>query len=1042
MPGVIDDVVNEPSSPQTRNIIDSVVSEGQDVSSETPLSDRALAETSSIPPTAESKAEFPSLAGKANGEPVKPASASKSDSGMEAALKYGEAQGLQIPEMKEGWQKNVTEALSETVAENVPQSAGDVIKFLTQGDRESLPAEIKRLYGGVNDFIKGKPLDEISRDFPEAQARVEAEKTPALSKERFKVGFQTLVKAAMASAGVKAGLPESAAALKPTPESADVAAPSETLRSETAKAGGDINANQGEKASNQGQRGQGQEETVATRAEQRLRHAKEMVRLLEEQSKWEKHPATGGDISAEDRQVGADLLSGWKDEVQKLEQGTGVETPPAPETIEPPVVNEDNGGVKPPPPGSVFAPDTPPGSDPDLSSALRTGNAFKTWWQEYWPRDLSVSKVAPDSPVISEHQRFIESDVNFMQDYTKQSWWKITRKYPNEEIIDLEDKMIKLYHRHLENGVPQPEAYDASVQSLPKDIQDVIAYRDSRKPVETESATVLNVEPPVYRGEPYIARLTNEEGKAVVELHPQSGGLGKQIRSTIGSFDRSREHPTMKEGIAKGTQYEPVKKAIFLRELTSARLEATANLLRNLKGKVLFDTPKEALAASPTRKIAVVRGLGGKDYYARTQEEATFLEQNFGAKKGSPYARMQQLISTYVRNPSLINPLPHITKNMAFKYALARVGNAKFKFDVAEFKNATKPELLERFNKVMPMTTTGERMPQIMAREAGSWAEKVIAGGLKINKPSSLFIFAKADPAMRYSLWKSYIRKGMGDQEAANHVWLDLIRYDANSGGMNFWKSIPLNFFVPWRTGSYVTLAKQFRAHPIRALLFVGAVEYLREIRYRKSGRWTHLPTDYLDAPLAEAVNETAKHGGLRGAKAAGSVAATTLIFGPGGSQAPNTIKDALETVQGDPQGRARVMNMFWGLSQIYNLPKEWMAYQKDKNPQHLVNLLTSVAVAEHAAIKYEPRRLMQFLPEWMPGLEKSKLVLQAEELRARIDAKQEKARATYQSRHGVSAAFESSDEERQLSELERGAGLRRSVGGGVRARGIVGGGL
>src|SRR5207237_2893386 len=127
-----------------------------------------------------------------------------------------------------------------------------------------------------------------------------------------------------------------------------------------------------------------------------------------------------------------------------------------------------------------------------------------------------------------------------------------------------------------------------------------------------------------------------------------------------------------------------------------------------------------------------------------------FLEQNLKTSGSNPLSRMSQLANTYIRNPSLVNPLPHTTKNMLFKYLLARVGNLKFKADVKEFSSATPNELKTRFEKVMPFTQSGDRLPQLTAREVGSWAEKLAGRGLSINKPSSWFIFGKAAHAMRY----------------------------------------------------------------------------------------------------------------------------------------------------------------------------------------------------------------------------------------------------------------------------------------------------
>src|SRR4029077_9693013 len=134
----------------------------------------------------------------------------------------------------------------------------------------------------------------------------------------------------------------------------------------------------------------------------------------------------------------------------------------------------------------------------------------------------------------------------------------------------------------------------------------------------------LAVDEPSYTGDPYIARLTNEEGKAVVDLHPQIANWGRHIRQSIGSFDKSRVHATMKEGIQNGVQYEPPTMAAFVRELYSARLEGTARMLKRLKEEgVLFDDKAAAVAAGralhkSAGPVTLLRGFGGKDYWARS----------------------------------------------------------------------------------------------------------------------------------------------------------------------------------------------------------------------------------------------------------------------------------------------------------------------------------------------------------------------------------------------------------------------------------------
>lgn len=327
----------------------------------------------------------------------------------------------------------------------------------------------------------------------------------------------------------------------------------------------------------------------------------------------------------------------------------------------------------------------------------------------------------------------------------------------------------------------------------------------------------------------------------------------------------------------------------------------------------------------------------------------------------------------------------------------------------------------------MPFGDGSEPVTQLVSKEAGNWAQRITAKGLRVNDFSSKMIFEKADPAMRYSLWKKYVRKGLDDQSAANEVWVDLVRYNENSGAMNAWKAWPFNFFVPWRTGTYVSLYKAATQRPIQTLLLIGAVDYLREIRYRKSGMWTHMPHDYGEAPTAELVNRAVKAKGIKDAPdvalAAGLIAATTALFGPGGGQAPSTIKDVMSFIQNDPRERERVLNMFWGISQLYNMPREFIAYTKDGDNQHFVNMLTEAAIAEHSALKYEPRRLMKYLPEWMPFMQKSEIVRNAETLRAITDAKIEKAQATKDLKPGV--PYSMSKQQQELLEARRAAGAR-----------------
>ena len=709
----------------------------------------------------------------------------------------------------------------------------------------------------------------------------------------------------------------------------------------------------------------------------------------------------------------------------------------------PPKVNAGNGStIKPPPPGSALGP-TPPGANPPGTWAQRMVNDFRRRWEGWVPRSRAAMTLEPDTVAINTHQKWIELPIRMMLKFTDTQWYKSLEKLNRQQIADAEYAAVTRYRRLIDQGQGKDQAFVNAVQGNP--LRDYFVHRRNMVLEERSAAKILDVDAPGLIDDPYLPRLTTRENQILVTIGGTKTGVVSQLRRSLGTFDQSRKYDTMHDGYANKVEYREPIEAILQRERVSAQFISTAKALQNLKdGGIVHETYADALAQRkpnyPKNEAPVkMEGFGGKDYWIRNRQEAGFIDQNFnnvGSK--SQFSTFVQMANTYTRNPNLWNPLPHITKNMFFKYVMARINNATLKADTAEYARATNKELRDRFHQVFSVGEESVRMSDIMAKGSPSWFARVTQRGLLINEPSQKFIFEKADPEMRYALWKSYIRKGMGDQEAANHVYIDLIRYDENSGGLNFWKSIPGNFFSTWRTGSYVTMYKALRAHPVRTMLFFGAVEYMREIIYRKYGMWTHLPIDYWDSPMAEGVESVFKAQkeialGRNPLKAGGDVAlktgaivGMTALFGPGGGQAPTTIKDVMDAVQGDTAATTRLLNMFWGVSQLFNVPQEFVAYTRDGNQKHLVNIVTNAAFGTHEAIKYEPRRLGKWIPEWLPGMQYSDAQKAYARLREERETKGIKAAKTYEQRHGVTRGWWQGSEEAQIEDLLRGAGVLR----------------
>jgi hypothetical protein len=704
---------------------------------------------------------------------------------------------------------------------------------------------------------------------------------------------------------------------------------------------------------------------------------------------------------------------------------------------------------------AMFGPNTPPNTNPFRVWGMRNAASWREWWQKMLPRTYEIAMKLPESKVVSEHQRLLEAENTYIVEFSEQPWRRAFRERTEDEMIDMEHDAVTHYDLLRSRGFNDQAAMAGALARMPPDFQATLMFRDQRKAIDRWAAGVLGTDMPDFVEGPYVARLTTQEGKNVVDLGVKNTNMGRHIRSTIGSFDRSRTMRTMKTGIWNGVTYEPVTMSTFIRELYSVRLEATAKLLQNLlrgdpnspnlaeRLPVLFENKSDAIAAHnaiqnepvarPSRVIRPIRGakrgdigpvtlidnFGGKTYWSRSRVEAQFLEANLNpTRQTGMMGKAVRIANAFARNPNLMyNPLPHVTKNMAFKYAINRVGLLTFKKYAAQY--ATDAQRRAAFESVMPMPKYPMRTPQIAALESGRWAERAGAKAgkwLSLNHFSARFTFVKADQAMRYSLFNAYLKKGLSPQEAASHVWIDLIRYDENSGALNAWKSWPFNFFATWRLGTYYSLYKALRSHGLKALLTIGAIEYLREMQYRKMGWWTHLPIDYLDAPLAESIMDP---------NAIPGILATLALFGPGGAQGPHSLEQLSQTLHGDPGMKARFVNMFWGLSQLYNMPQEFAAWMKDGDAKHLWLILQNATMSTHNAIRYQPRRLMQWLPESLPGMEKSPQVREAEALQKKIQDRLEKAQETYEQRHGIQSTLEFRTEAGQMESLRRAAGQR-----------------
>jgi hypothetical protein len=599
------------------------------------------------------------------------------------------------------------------------------------------------------------------------------------------------------------------------------------------------------------------------------------------------------------------------------------------------------------------------------------------------PADLRVLSEAPQSPVISLVDRVTNDVGSGIKNLTAQPWAKALTKYTPAQLKDLEAQAVTLWQQ----GGKTSASYAQAVRAMPPEIQAMMQERSARIPIEQQARKILGLPETDTVAGPYFPRIAPRDLNEIVTVGRQGGiGLGNDLRTTIGGFAKSRVHDTMLNGEAAGTTYADPRSAWALREWYSQTLEATAKMVKDMEGTVLFRSKADALARNPSGTPTRVEGIPGSEtWWTPTKAEADFLQQNLTKQSYGPSAGLSSLSNQMFRNPNLFNPYPHFIKNMLFKFGLSGGNFAKVRGSMNELATQPTNPLVQRFKTAFPVEETSALPNELLRtylRPEPNILEQGLNAAQRLNRYSRERIFTEMDPGLRYARWKQYVAKGMSDTEAANNVHLDLVRYGLRSSAKDFWQSIPLNFFTAWRTGTVMSLYKQATSHPIKAALFVGAVEYLREARYRQTGQWTHIPTDYIEAPLAQIVEHPTPSTIL-------PIVATTALFGPGGAVTASTLRDALDDVRGGGDWK-RVQNMFWGLSQLYNIPKEWEAFRKTNNVSHLGNILTSAAIAEHSALNYEPRRFTKYLPESLPFMRKSQLVNDAEYLQAVKKARSE----------------------------------------------------
>lgn len=681
----------------------------------------------------------------------------------------------------------------------------------------------------------------------------------------------------------------------------------------------------------------------------------------------------------------------------------------------PPHLNP-HGLAVPPPTHPPAAPGAVPLPKPDqmLTTALPASQTVvqstQSVWRkirDLWPVDNELIRKIPNTPVISGVQRnemLLSDEVEAMVNAPSfQTLAKMSPETRMKQAIDMEAQVRQTWRSQVHEGMTREQSDAVAKQAiaqLPEPWRDIFTVG---READQAHRAVLGLDPLHEISGPYLPRLTDLESKELFGAMSRSGSVGQSLRTTSGSFDKVRQFDTMADGIKAGMAYEDPLKAYALRNWASAQIKVTATMVEDLVKQgvltplknpphTLQGAKRQAAMAEKHAEAAtypkenysplsphrfVLNGIPGSPMWAvRSREEAKFLEQNLGAKGRT--SGHYHFLNQAFRNPNLWNPLPHIVKNMGVKYWIAGGKIHKLVPDGMEYIKGTNPQLKARFDAVMPFSKTGQTPHDMLGPHVTpDLLSQFLRGTGKLNALSSKVIFAWADPAMRYALWKEYVKKGFSDQAAANHVWVDLIRYSMRSELKDTWSAIPFNFFVAWRMGSVMALSKNLRmapastgaravgsavaspflyaaTKPFKTALLLGALDVARELYYRETGKTLHMPADYVFGPVARILDNV---------KTAPYVMATWAMFGPGGEHVVQQLKEILQAIQGK-EGWETVQHLFWGLGQAFDMPGEFEKFTKDGDIGHLITMMQNATMGMYQTAGREPKHLSKFIPE------------------------------------------------------------------------------
>lgn len=615
------------------------------------------------------------------------------------------------------------------------------------------------------------------------------------------------------------------------------------------------------------------------------------------------------------------------------------------------------------------------------------------WVREVTPRTQAIIDRYPESNLVTSTERFLQASSKKLFEFKTSEMGRL-EKYPAEDWLKAEQTAYDVYRKTGNRG----QALAEVAKTHPEIADQIDRLRTDLLPRVQEARKTLGVEPltPEMLEPIYVPRMTDLSKDAITYVGTPTGGL-RGMRSSLGSFSQPRVNEmTMLEQMNKGlAEFRDPRISYLYYERLAGELEATANYVKELEGSTLFKSAKAARQAGYPNPVEIRAFVpNGRTWYVADKDVAQFFKDNFDKASGPVQSGLHYLNQIF-RNPNLLNPLPH-TSNITWHYKVSGGSMVKLPNLVREYLKQLKPEKLKLFNEYVPHSPTLKTEHELFREMKMLLNGKELSNAIRQvaslpTKPSQKVLWEWVDPAIKYARWSQYVDKGMSPQAAANHTMIDLVRYQERGGVLTFMKSIPMNFFAPYRWGNFAATVKAMKDHPLKLVLTVGMVDYIREMIYRNTGWWMSLPIDRFEAPvyqLAKAGGHMAHGEFMTALKDTGY--ALTSTFAPGITA---RFRDAFS-----PGDLDTLLKQFWGWTQI----GEAYSYGKEALEKGDVSLmfkaLGTMMGARDTVMKrpgkppmsFTPSRLSAAFPEALPGMDRSPKVKFAENQRNRREDKQE----------------------------------------------------